>query len=186
MSTNRSGSTPSSRAMSIQQAVYPPIRCSRYTTPNSLWVEHNLPAITVVQFIGIISDYIRQPLQLGPHYCLSKTIKFKLSRGNSKKYSNYYFFTISLPQHCKGTVHETSFPAVQEHVLTTWSSRPHVLHVKKSPFFISAQLAIIFSSFLPLGLWILPLLFQYSKFPVFQYVMNLKKETCPDITRIQF
>ena len=33
--------------------------------------------------------------------------------------NSLYFFTISLPQHCKGTVHEASSPTVQEHVLTT-------------------------------------------------------------------
>lgn len=56
--------------------------------------------------------------------------------------ANAYFFTMSLPQHWSGTVHEISSPAIQEHVLVTWSSRPHVWHTKRSPSFISVQSAI--------------------------------------------
>ena len=58
-----------------------------------------------------------------------------------------YFFSISLPQHCNGTLHAPSSPVLQEHVLVTWSSRPQDSHTKTSPCFMSAQSAIFCPSF---------------------------------------
>ena len=63
--------------------------------------------------------------------------------------SEYYFFTISLPQHCNGTVHETSSPAIQEQALRTTSWRPQASHTKRSPSFICEQSAITSSPFSP-------------------------------------
>jgi hypothetical protein len=39
-----------------------------------------------------------------------------------------YFFTISLPQHCKGTAQAGPEPEPQEQAFETRSSRPQVLH----------------------------------------------------------
>ena len=49
---------------------------------------------------------------------------------------------MSLPQHCRGTLHAPFCPEPQEQALETLSSRPHVLHTKRSPFFMSAQFAM--------------------------------------------
>jgi hypothetical protein len=68
--------------------------------------------------------------------------------GNSPKKpggKSAYFFTISWPQHCRGTVQLCSLSGPQLHAFTTLNSRPHLLQVKISPGFISAQFAI-FSS----------------------------------------
>lgn len=53
-----------------------------------------------------------------------------------------YFFTISCPQHCRGTVQQCSLPGPQLQALTTLNSRPHLVQTKLSPGFISAQFAI--------------------------------------------
>jgi hypothetical protein len=55
---------------------------------------------------------------------------------------NSYFFSISLPQHCSGTLQAPSSPALQVQAFSTRSSRPQALHAKRSPSFISAQSAM--------------------------------------------
>jgi hypothetical protein len=61
--------------------------------------------------------------------------------------SKDYFLFISFPQQLRGTVQLPFPPASQVQALVTCSSRPHVLHRKMSPFFISEQFAIEFPSF---------------------------------------
>ena len=63
-------------------------------------------------------------------------------------HSNNYFFTISLPQQCNGTLHAPSSPVLQEQALVTWSSRPQDSHTKRSPSFISAQSAFFSPPFI--------------------------------------
>jgi hypothetical protein len=52
------------------------------------------------------------------------------------------FLTIALPQHIRGTLQALSDPDLQVQVFFTANSRPQVLQIYRSPFFMSQQFAM--------------------------------------------